>query len=206
MAVVYSQNGVIVRGGGNSIAAITNINSNHYYEIPMTMTNKMTFEIILIPPISGNGIISFRGNKDYAEIGLNSGFYLDIYDGILSQGRSFGSYSACLNKLKIYTDSSNKICTEVTNLQTGETNTDICQYASELCELSKIRIYKGRDNYNSSIGCQLFYIKVSNNGNTICELIPDEKNGIAGFTDIVSKQFFSEPYNDNSIFAIKSIT
>lgn len=212
-AGIYKLGGGGGGGGGDAVCAINNWTSSdkqNYYDILIDANNCCTFEIAFLPSSNQGSVCSFWSSSVSSKpvIALNAfNPIIDIFDGENSRYDGYPPDLGVINKVKIYRDINiYGYRSQVTNTQTNVTRTASMSWANKDNLIQTLRIYQGRQNTNSSRNCLIFYIKItSGDGDVIYNFVPDEQNGVAGFTDTISGNFYGSPYNDNSIYAVKKI-
>lgn len=202
-------------GGGGGIACIRCIKGyeGYYIEIPINCTNRSKFEV------------GFNLCENWAKDGLGifAGLGTTYYPPVFLSDASINStnYSvSCswfdINSLvnvtnKIYPNSFNFYHAEITTTDTNtifkltDLNGNVIQnsvgHLVRSNDISKISLFTRNGTKGNIPGFEIYYFKVGD----ILDLVPDEQNGVPGFTDKISGNFY--PPNDSTAFlAVKQRT
>ncbi|MEE3325428.1 MAG: hypothetical protein VZR33_08855 [Methanosphaera sp.] len=210
MAVVYSQNGVIVKrkSKGNSITALYNASTNSEHYLTISNLNIRFYDRIEFIAIPGTGQGNFKitstssGASSYNGIGLNSMNYLDL------GGYNYGSYGGTVtgvingfvNKISLKIDSIKTNITVLNAIQSINSDNE-ATYADYV--MDELKIFKGRSSYNcgsfSFIGLKVF----SDTGIIKYDFRPIIKDGISGVIENINGIFTPVPFTDDSMRVIE---
>ena len=202
-------------GGGGGIACIRCLAiGSYYYQIPINCASNSTFEIgfNLVGDWGKNscGIFAGYGTTYYPPIALNGinentssfGIRLDDSQGI--QKNFLKLYPGNFNfyHCKIYPKNGNDNTISAIDLQGTEKTASMGGLLIGN-PINTIRLFVNTWASNGSLsGFEIYYFRVIDSNEIILDLIPDEQNGVPGFTDNVSGNFYS-PNNSAAFEAVK---
>lgn len=205
-------------GGGGDIAAIrcTKNGQTNYYEIPvnyLTFNTHCTFEIGAYLSIDGGntiGLFQCRGDQYYPELD-----FVNYAPNTTSHGARIvcdanDKITAILypnyykyHDIKLYLTPSDSVLrfTDLSgNVQEFNAGSQIQFYT-----LKKIRLFVGDwTNFDTCQGNTIYYFRVTDeNSNVLLDLVPAEQNGVPGFLDNVTENFYGPLVNDGTFEAVK---
>lgn len=205
-------------GGGGGVSCIRCCKgySGYYFEIPINCTNRSKFEVgfRLCGNWGKNGLgifagygttyyppISFRdSNVDTNHYGLHSTYYHTNNQTQVTVINEIYPNDFIFYHAEMYTTDNDTI-SKLTDLD-GNVIQNSLGYLVNEHTVSKIRLFVyGVNSYGDVPGFEIYYFKVDD----ILDLVPDEQNGVPGFTDNVSGNFYTP--NDSTAFeAVKAIS
>jgi hypothetical protein len=208
-------------GGGGGISCIRCCKgySGYYIDIPVSCTNRNKFEIGF--NICGNwakdglGIFAGLGSTYYPPI-LLSDASIDTTSYALSGAWYHNNNTSQVyvkNKIypknfifyhaEMYTTENDNIF-KLTDLD-GNIIQNSAGYLINEHAVSKIRLFASNSGASGNVpGFEIYYFRLSDAlGNIILDLVPDEQNGVPGFTDKVSGNFYA-PNNSSAFEAVKA--
>lgn len=203
-------------GGGGDIAAIRctkNLVQNRF-EIPIITDTRATFEIGLNMSADwGNnsmGLFNGLGTTYYPAIGLvnyanrSTSFALRLENNASSSDVKTVLYPNNFNfyHVKIYSTSDNGFLRATDS--DGNVKENSLGRLFDLYAIEKIRLFNGNSVGNDTMaGIMIYYFRVTDHGNIILDLVPAEQNGVPGFLDNVSGNFYGPAVNDGTFEAVK---
>lgn len=203
-------------GGGGDIAAIRCTKGTVYnrFEIPINTDTRSTFEIGFNASADwGNnsfGVFNGIGTTYYPAIQLTSNANKSNQFGIYVETNSTGGFGTKLYPdsfkfyhVKIYSTSENSflLATDIDgNVKEGSKGSQFNLYT-----IDKIRLFNGNWVGNDTMaGIMIYYFRVTDvNNNVLLNLVPTEQNGVPGFLDNVSGNFYGPAVNDGTFEAVK---
>lgn len=200
-------------GGGGGIACIRCIKGyeGNYIEIPINCTNRSKFEVGF--NLCENwakdalGIFAGLGTTYYPPVALSDTGIASVNYGLVCNWYHINSTVPVNNK--IYPNNFNFYHAEITTTETdtifkltdlsGNVIQNSLGYLVRSNAISKISLFTRNGTKGNVPGFEIYYFKVDD----ILDLVPDEQNGVPGFTDKISGNFY--PPNDSTAFlAVKS--
>jgi hypothetical protein len=206
-------------GGGGDIAAIRcTVNQvANYYEIPvdsLIFNTRCTFEIgayLSVDNTNTIGLFQCHGSEYYPEICLLNYAPNTSNSGARIQSNYSNKIIATLHPkqykyhdIKLYSTPSDLVLrfTDLSgNVQEFNAGSQITFYT-----LNKIMLFIGSwTNNDTGQGNEIYYYRVTDeNGNVLLDLVPTEQNGVPGFLDNVSGNFYGPLTNDGTFEAVKA--
>lgn len=202
-------------GGGNGIACIRCLAiGSYYYEIPITCASNSTFEMgfNLVGDWGKNqcGVFAGYGSTYYPPIAMRAenpntssfGIRIDDYQGTRKNFLKLYPENFNFYHVKVYPKNGNDNTISAIDLQGNEKTASMGGLLGAY-PIDTIRLFVYTWALNGSMsGFEIYYFRVIDSNEIILDLVPDEQNGVPGFTDNISGNFYA-PNNSAAFEAVK---